>query len=45
MEVTPAARDWLGEKGYDQKLGARPISRIIDTEIKKKLQYVVFHTF
>lgn len=37
LEVTSAAKEWLGRKGYDEKLGARPISRIIDEKIKRPL--------
>ncbi len=37
IEVSPAARRYLGEKGYDEKLGARPIARIIEDELKKPL--------
>ncbi len=28
---------WLGDTGFDEKLGARPIQRIIDEQIKKKI--------
>ncbi|MDG1285934.1 MAG: ATP-dependent Clp protease ATP-binding subunit ClpA [Rickettsiales bacterium] len=31
------ARDWLSEKGYDRKNGARPLSRLITEKIKKPL--------
>jgi len=37
MEVTDAARNWLAEKGYDDKFGARPLGRLIQTEIKDAL--------
>ncbi len=29
LEVTPAAREWLGDKGYDPQYGARPLKRAI----------------
>jgi ATP-dependent Clp protease ATP-binding subunit ClpA len=32
-----ATKSWLAKKGYDKKMGARPLSRIIDTEIKSPL--------
>lgn len=32
-----AATEWLAEKGYDSKMGARPLSRMIDNEIKSPL--------
>ena len=37
IEITKAAADWLGEKGYDSKMGARPLSRVIQEYIKKPL--------
>jgi ATP-dependent Clp protease ATP-binding subunit ClpA len=35
--VTEAARAWLAEKGYDRENGARPLARVIQAELKKKL--------
>jgi ATP-dependent Clp protease ATP-binding subunit ClpC len=37
MEVTDAARDWLGEKGYDPIFGARPLRRVIQNELEDRL--------
>ena len=37
IELTKAAGDWLGEKGYDAKMGARPLGRVIQESIKKPL--------
>ncbi|MBM3515192.1 MAG: ATP-dependent Clp protease ATP-binding subunit ClpA [Alphaproteobacteria bacterium] len=37
IELTPAARDWLAKKGYDKQMGARPLGRVIQQEIKKPL--------
>ncbi len=37
LEVTPAARGWLAERGYDPAFGARPMARLIQTEIKRAL--------
>ncbi|MCZ2108554.1 MAG: ATP-dependent Clp protease ATP-binding subunit [Dehalococcoidia bacterium] len=37
LEVTIAAKDWLGEKGYDQAFGARPLRRLISDSIEDKL--------
>ena len=28
---------WLAERGYDEKMGARPLSRVIQEHIKKPL--------
>ncbi|MCB1877178.1 MAG: ATP-dependent Clp protease ATP-binding subunit ClpA [Chromatiales bacterium] len=35
--VEPDAREWLAEKGYDAKMGARPMARVIQDNIKKPL--------
>jgi len=37
LEVTDAAKDWLGEKGFDQVFGARPLRRVIQNEIEDRL--------
>jgi ATP-dependent Clp protease ATP-binding subunit ClpA len=37
IELTPAGRAWLGEKGFDRKMGARPMARLIQNELKKPL--------
>jgi len=37
IELTPEAAAWLGEKGYDDKMGARPLARVIQEYIKKPL--------
>jgi ATP-dependent Clp protease ATP-binding subunit ClpA len=37
LVVEPAARAWLAKHGYDEKMGARPMARVIQEEIKKKL--------
>jgi ATP-dependent Clp protease ATP-binding subunit ClpA len=37
IELSPEASDWLIEHGYDEKFGARPMSRIIQEHIKKPL--------
>ncbi|MCA9382269.1 AAA family ATPase [Candidatus Dojkabacteria bacterium] len=37
FELTPEARDWLAEKGFDEELGARPMARLIQTEINNPL--------
>ncbi|MDZ4095259.1 MAG: AAA family ATPase, partial [Paracoccaceae bacterium] len=37
IELTPEAAAWLGEKGYDDKMGARPLGRVIQEYIKKPL--------
>ena len=37
LELAPAARTWLAEHGYDRKNGARPMGRLIDREVRRKL--------
>ena len=37
IELTPEAADWLAEKGYDDKMGARPLGRVIQENLKKPL--------
>ncbi len=37
FELTAAAAEWLGDKGYDEKMGARPLARVIQEHIKKPL--------
>ncbi len=37
LDLSDEARDWLGERGYDRKFGARPMNRLIDREIRRKL--------
>lgn len=37
LEISEAAKDWLGEKGYDPKMGARPMARLIQERLKKPL--------
>ena len=37
IELTPEANQWLAERGYDDKFGARPLSRVIQEHIKKPL--------
>jgi ATP-dependent Clp protease ATP-binding subunit ClpA len=41
LDVTEAARDWLAEHGYDEKMGARPMARIIQEKVKKPLAEMV----
>jgi len=41
LEVSTEARAWLSRKGYDDKLGARPIARLINEKIKKPLAHEI----
>ena len=37
IKITDEAIDWLIEKGFDAKMGARPLQRVIDKDIKRPL--------
>jgi ATP-dependent Clp protease ATP-binding subunit ClpA len=37
LNITDAAKQWLAEKGYDPKMGARPLARVIQNNVSKQL--------
>ena len=37
LELDEDAREWIAEKGYDEKMGARPMARVIQEHIKRPL--------
>ena len=37
IELEPAAREWVAKRGYDRKMGARPMARVIQEHIKRPL--------
>jgi ATP-dependent Clp protease ATP-binding subunit ClpA len=37
IRLTDAARDYLGRKGYDPAMGARPMARLIRNELSERL--------
>jgi ATP-dependent Clp protease ATP-binding subunit ClpA len=37
IELEPAAREWVAARGYDRKMGARPMARVIQEHIKRPL--------
>ncbi len=41
LEVDVAAKKWLAEKGYDPAYGARPLKRVIQTELQNKLAELI----
>ena len=41
LDVSAKAKDWLGKKGYDPNLGARPLKRVIQTEVLDKLALMI----
>ena len=46
LEVSEQARDWIADKGYDKTMGARPMQRLIQENIKKPLaEEILFGQF
>jgi ATP-dependent Clp protease ATP-binding subunit ClpC len=43
LEITDAAKNYLGEKGYDPNYGARPLRRVIQDEVEDKLSESLLH--
>ena len=41
FDLSPEAIAWLAEKGYDERMGARPLGRVIQEHIKKPLADMV----
>jgi ATP-dependent Clp protease ATP-binding subunit ClpA len=41
LTLDPTARTWIAKKGYDPKYGARPMKRVIETEISHKLSHEI----
>lgn len=41
LHVDEAARQWLAENGYDEKMGARPMQRLIQEKLKKPLAEMI----
>jgi ATP-dependent Clp protease ATP-binding subunit ClpA len=37
IELTPEAAEWLAVRGYDERMGARPLARVIQEYVKKPL--------
>ena len=37
LEIDDSAREWLAREGYDEKMGARPMQRLIQEKIKRQL--------
>ncbi|MCE5136602.1 ATP-dependent Clp protease ATP-binding subunit ClpL [Staphylococcus aureus] len=45
MNVSQDAKDWLIEEGYDEDLGARPLRRIVEQQVRDKItDYYLDHT-
>ena len=41
LSYSPAVRSWLAKKGHDPSYGARPLARVIQTEIKNNLSEAI----
>lgn len=41
MELTPQARGWIANKGYDPVYGARPLKRVIQAHLQNKLAELI----
>ena len=37
LEIDEEAREWLAREGYDEKMGARPMQRLIQEKVKRQL--------
>jgi ATP-dependent Clp protease ATP-binding subunit ClpB len=37
LDLSPRARDWLADKGYDPAYGARPLKRVIQKQVQDPL--------
>jgi ATP-dependent Clp protease ATP-binding subunit ClpA len=43
LELEPEARKWIADRGYDPKMGARPMARVIQENIKRPLaEFLLF---
>ncbi|ANZ32557.1 AAA family ATPase [Staphylococcus carnosus] len=37
LEVSQDAKDWLIDQGYDEELGARPLRRVVEREVRDRI--------
>ncbi|WP_105993106.1 AAA family ATPase [Staphylococcus simulans] len=45
LEVSQEAKDWLIDQGYDAELGARPLRRVVEREVRDRItDYYLEHT-
>ncbi|MHD0396844.1 AAA family ATPase [Staphylococcus simulans] len=45
LEVSQDAKDWLIDQGYDAELGARPLRRVVEREVRDRItDYYLEHT-
>ena len=44
LKITPEAKEWLIDEGYDEAMGARPLRRVIEQQIRDKVaEYYLDH--
>jgi ATP-dependent Clp protease ATP-binding subunit ClpB len=43
IEITPAAKQWLADAGYDPQYGARPLKRVIQNEVQNPLAEAIIN--
>lgn len=44
LDITPEAKEWLIDEGYDEAMGARPLRRVIEQQIRDKVaEYYLDH--
>ncbi len=43
LELSDEARQWIADKGYDPVYGARPLKRVIQTELQNKLAEMILN--
>ena len=41
VELEPAAREWLADKGYEPAYGARPLKRVIQKSLQDPLAELI----
>lgn len=45
MHVSEEAKSWLIEEGYDEQMGARPLRRVVEQQVRDKItDYYLDHT-
>lgn len=44
LNISPKAKEWLAKKGYDPQMGARPLKRVIQTELLDNLAMSILNS-
>ena len=45
MNVSQEAKDWLIEQGYDKQMGARPLRRVVEQQVRDKNYRLLFRSY